>query len=85
MTPRPEIEITEEKELDYIVEQRKLHLEYCLMHTPLYFDTVFESWRMAHLARIGKPEDYVSYDDYIMAKLDPDPYDKMYIFFCLGK
>lgn len=85
MTPRPEIEITEEKELDYIVDQRRLYLEDCLMHSSLFFDTIFEAWRMAHLKRVGLPEDYESHDDYLMAKVDPDPYDKMYIFYCLRK
>ena len=86
MTPRPEIEITEEEECDDVVEQRRLHLENCfLMTSSLVFDTAFEVLRQVHRIRMGKPEDYASRADYEAALLDPYPYEPEYIFYCLGK
>jgi len=85
MTPRPEIEITDENELPYIVEQRKLFLEGILMDTSLLFDTIFEAWRRVHVLRMGKSEEYVNHAEFIKALEDPDPYEPSYIFFCLEK
>jgi hypothetical protein len=86
MTPRPEIEITEDEESDEVVEQRRLHLEKCfLMASSLLFDSAFEAWRQVHRIRIGKPTDYASRADYEAALIDPYPYEPEYIFFCLGK
>jgi len=85
MTPRPEIEITDEKELPYIVEQRKLFLESIMMETSLVFDAVFEAWRQVHYLRMGTRDEYVNHSEFMKALEDPDPYESSYVFFCLGK
>ena len=85
MTPRPEIEITDEKELDYVVEQRKLFLEAIMMETSLVFEAVFEAWRQVHRIRIGTPADYLNHAEYLKAVEDPYPYEPDYIFYCMGK
>jgi len=86
MTPRPEIEVTNERELDSVVEQRKLHLEYCyLMTSSLVFDAVFEAWRRVHVIRMGTPSQYLNHAEYLKAIEDPYPYEPDYIFYCLGK
>lgn len=85
MTPRPEIEITDEKELDYIVEERKLFLEAIKMEASLVFETVFEAWRRVHRIRMGKPSDYATLMDYNLAIEDPYPYEPEYIFYCMRK
>lgn len=85
MTPRPEIEITDEKELDYIIEERKLFLEAIKMEASLVFETVFESWRQVHRIRVGRPSNYATLADYNLAIEDPYPYEPEYIFYCMGK
>jgi hypothetical protein len=85
MTPRPEIDITDEKELDYVVEQRRLFLEAIMMETSLVFDAVFEAWRRVHVIRMGKPAEYLNHDEYLKAIEDPYPYEPEYIFYCMGK
>jgi hypothetical protein len=85
MTPRPEIEITEEKELEHVVEDRKLFLERIKLETSLVFEAVFEAWRRVHQIRMGKSAEYVNHDEYLKAIEDPDPYESTYIFYCLGK
>jgi hypothetical protein len=86
MTPRPEIEITEEEEHEDVVEQRRLHLENCfLMASSLVFDAAFEAWRQVHRIRMGKPSNYATPADYEAALIDPYPYEPEYIFYCLGK
>jgi hypothetical protein len=85
MTPRPEIEITDEKELEYVIEQRELFLERIKMEASLVFESVFEAWRRVHQIRMGKSAEYVNHDEYLKALEDPDPYESTYIFYCLGK
>ena len=85
MTPRPEIIITDEVESLEVVEERRKRLKDLVFHTSYYFDSIFESWRKAHLVQIGCVSDYATYEDYLMAKVDPDPYDDTYIFYCLEK
>lgn len=85
MTPRPEIDITDEKELEHVVEDRKLFLERIKLEASLVFESVFEAWRRVHVIRMGKPAEYVNYDEYLKALEDPYPYEPEYIFYCLGK
>ena len=85
MTPRPEIEITEYTELEYVVEDRKLFLERIKMETSLVFESVFEAWRRVHRIRMGSSSEYVTHGEYLKALEDPDPYESTYIFYCLGK
>ena len=85
MTPRPEIEITDDKELPYIVEQRRLFLQSIMLETSLVFDTVFEAWRRVHYLRMGTRDEYTTREEFMKALEDPDPYESSYIFFCLGK
>ena len=85
MTPRPEIDITDEKELEYVIEQRELFLESIKMEASLVFESVFEAWRRVHQIRMGKSAEYVNHDEYLKALEDPDPYESTYIFYCLGK
>ena len=86
MTPRPKIDITDEKERSSVVEQRRLHLEHCyLMASSMVFDAVFEAWRQVHVLRMGKISDYATYADYKDAIDDPYPYEPEYLFYCLGK
>jgi|APCry1669188879_1035177.scaffolds.fasta_scaffold59760_2 hypothetical protein len=82
MTPRPEIEVTDEKQVPFIVEARRAFLRHCAS-TSRAFDAVIELWREVHLVRIGRPNDYVTDEDYLEAVVDPDPYDDTYIFYCL--
>lgn len=84
MTPRPEIEITEEKQVPFIVEARKRFLRSRMMPSIL-FDSVIDAWRNAHLILIGRRNDYETDEDYKEAILDPNPYKTTYIFFCLRK
>ena len=85
MTPRPEIEITDEKELEYVVQQRELFLESIKMEASLVFEAVFEAWRRVHVIRMGKAENYATPADYELALIDPYPYEPEYVFYCLGK
>jgi hypothetical protein len=85
MTPRPEIEITDEKELEYVVEQRKMFLDSIKLEASLVFEAVFEAWRQVHRIRMGKPAEYLNHDEYLKALEDPYPYEPEYIFYCLGK
>jgi hypothetical protein len=85
MTPRPEIEITDEKELAYVVEERTLFLERIKMEASLVFEAVFEAWRQVHRIRIGTPAHYLNYAEYLKAVEDPYPYEPEYIFYCMGK
>lgn len=85
MTPRPEIEITDEKELEHVVEDRKMFLERIKLEASLVFEAVFEAWRQVHRVRMGKPTHYLNYDEYLKALEDPYPYEPEYIFYCLGK
>jgi hypothetical protein len=86
MTPRPEIQITDEEDdnLD-LIDRRKLHIEHCLMDSSLLFDSIFEAWRRVHEIRVGKRCDWPTRADYEDALRDPDPYDTYYIFYCLKK
>lgn len=85
MTPKPEIDITDEKELEHVVQQRELFLESIKMEASLVFESVFEAWRRVHQIRMGKSAEYVNHDEYLKALEDPDPYESTYIFYCLGK
>ena len=85
MTPRPEIEITDEKELEHVVEERLLFLEGIKMEASLVFEAVFEAWRRVHVIRMGTPAQYVNYDEYLKAIEDPYPYEPDYVFYCLEK
>ena len=85
MTPRPEIDITDEKELDHVVEDRKLFLERIKLEASLVFESVFEAWRRVHVIRMGKAAYYATPGDYELALIDPYPYEPEYIFYCLGK
>jgi len=85
MTPRPEIEITDEKELEHVVEDRKLFLERIKLEASLVFESVFEAWRRVHVIRMGKAANYATPGDYELALIDPYPYEPEYIFYCLGK
>ena len=85
MTPKPEIDITDEKELEHVVEQRELFLERIKMEASFIFESVFEAWRRVHQIRMGKSAEYVNHDEYLKALEDPDPYESTYIFYCLGK
>jgi hypothetical protein len=85
MTPRPEIKITDEKELEYVVQQRELFLESIKMEASLVFEAVFEAWRRVHVIRMGKAENYATPADYELALIDPYPYEPEYVFYCLGK
>lgn len=84
MTPRPEIEITDAKQVPFIVEARKRFLRSRMMPSIL-FDSVIDAWRNAHLILIGRRNDYETDEDYKDAILDPNPYKTTYIFFCLRK
>lgn len=85
MTPRPEIEITDEEEFEHIIEERKLFLERIKMEASLVFEAVFEAWRQVHRVRIGTSADYLNRTEYLKALEDPYPYEPEYIFYCLGK
>ena len=85
MTPRPEIDITDEKELEHVVEDRKLFLERIKLGASLVFESVFEAWRRVHVIRMGKAANYATPGDYELALIDPYPYEPEYIFYCLGK
>ena len=85
MTPRPEIEITDEEEFEHVVEQRKMFLERIKMEASLVFEAVFEAWRRVHHVRIGTPAQYLNHAEYLKAVEDPDPYEPEYIFYCMGK
>ncbi len=85
MTPRPEIDITDEKELEHVVEDRKLFLERIKLEASLVFESVFEAWRRVHVIRMGKAANYATPGDYELALIDPYPYEPEYIFYCLGK
>lgn len=85
MTPRPQLDITDEEELEYIVEERKLFLEAIKMEASFLFDAVFEAWRRVHHIRMGTANEYPNRGEYMKALEDPDPYDSTYIFYCLGK
>ena len=85
MTPRPEIQITDEEELDYVVEDRKLLLERIKMEASIIFESIFEAWRRVHRIRMGTADEYVNHAEYLKALEDPDPYESTYIFYCLGK
>ena len=85
MTPRPEIDITDEKELEHVVEDRKLFLERIKLEASLVFESVFEAWRRVHVIRMGKAANYATPGDYELALIDPCPYEPEYIFYCLGK
>ena len=85
MTPKPEIDITDEKEFEYVIEDRKMFLERIKMEASFIFESVFEAWRRVHQIRMGKSAEYVNHDEYLKALEDPDPYESTYIFYCLGK
>lgn len=85
MTPRPEIEITDEKELAYVVEERTLFLERIKMEASLVFEAVFEAWRQVHRIRMGTSAQYLNHAEYLKALEDPYPYEPEYIFYCMGK
>ena len=71
MTPRPEIDITDEKELEHVVEDRKLFLERIKLEASLVFESVFEAWRRVHVIRMGKAANYATPGDYELALIDP--------------
>jgi hypothetical protein len=85
MTPRPEIEITDEKELAYVVEERTLFLERIKMEASLVFEAVFEAWRQVHRIRMGTSAQYLNHAEYLKALEDPYPYEPEYIFYCMRK
>ena len=85
MTPRPEIEVIEYTELEYVVEDRKMALERIKMEASIIFESIFEAWRRVHRIRMGSSSEYVNYNEYLKALEDPDPYEDTYIFYCLGK
>ena len=84
MTPRPEIEITEETMPPAeIAERREFLQSFAVMN--LGFQRAFEAWRDLHLMSIGYQDQYDSREDFLRAIVDPDPYDKRYVFYCLTK
>jgi hypothetical protein len=86
MTPRPEIQVIDEKDDDLnLIDRRQLHIDYCLMNTSLVFDATFEAWRRVHVLRVGNRSNWPTQADYEDALRDPDPYDTYYIFYCLKK
>jgi len=85
MTPRPEIDITDEKELEHVIEQRQLFLESIKLEASLVFEAVFEAWRQVHVIRMGNVDNFATLGDYELALIDPDPYEPEYVFYCLGK
>lgn len=84
MTPRPEIDITDEEVSEDIVEQRRKHLEDCTASSYV-FEGVIEAWRRYHRIKIGHRSQFVNKEEYEKALEDPYPYEIEYVFYCLTK
>ena len=84
MTPKPTIDIIDDEENALVTAERKKKLIRLLRVTP-EFNDVIELWRGMHLSKIGLPNEFVNYNEYLRAVEDPDPYDETYIFFCMKK
>lgn len=82
MTPKPTIDVTDDEENGLITAERKKRLIRLLRLTG---NDVIELWRAKHLSKIGLPNEFVNYNEYLRAVEDPDPYDETYIFFCMKK
>lgn len=82
MTPKPTIDVTDDEENGLITAERKKRLIRLLRLTG---NDVIELWRGMHLSKIGLPNEFVNYNEYLRAVEDPDPYDETYIFFCMKK
>ena len=84
MTPRPEIDLTDEVVSDEIIARRQKHLDDCTASSYV-FDGVIEAWRVYHRIRIGTRDQFVNDEEYEKALEDPDPYEREYVFYCLRK
>lgn len=84
MTPRPEIDLTDEVVSDEIIARRQKHLEECT--APSYVvEGIIEAWRRFHRIRIGTRDQFANREEYEKAIEDPYPYEREYIFYCLEK
>jgi hypothetical protein len=82
-TPRPTIEIPEDPFAEpdpALKEQRRKRID-DIINLPT--NGAVEHWFRKHFIRIGPPCKWLTDADYMAECIDPYPYEKEYIFFCM--